>query len=248
MKILRLTNSSDIHPGVLPELRSPAVAERVIAEALGEPVETVVKTMWPTPAFPRVLNRWLDEHDPDVVFVRLASFWVAYESVPLRLQRKLGRAGTPLAAAGLKLGDRPWLVDRGVYKGGRKLVVRTIGGDTHFTPGEVGEVFDAVFRNIAAKESIVPVVRGTSLLLNSAGTKSGLERTKRRVVELNLKVEASCIRHHVRFFPEVPAARLSGTRLDDDLHDSALAHERLGIDDGNAILEAWQSAKEGTRG
>ncbi len=224
-------------------MRSPAVAERVISESLGEPVETVVKTMWPTPSFPGVLGRWLDQYDPDVVFVRLSSFWVAYESVPLRIQRKLGRAGTPVAAAGLKLGDRPWLVERGVYKAGRKLVVRTVGGDTHFTPQEVGEVFDAVFRRIAAKESIVPVVRGTNLLLNSAGTRGGMQRTKQRVAALNHETEAACIRHGVSFFPEPPAEALSESRLGDELHDSASAHERLGIDDANAILEAWQVAK-----
>ncbi|MGE3073539.1 MAG: SGNH/GDSL hydrolase family protein [Dehalococcoidia bacterium] len=243
MKILRLTNSSDIHPGVTPEQRSPAVCERVISEALGEPVETVVKTMWPTPAFSGVLGRWLEQYEPDVVFIRLSSFWVAYESVPLRIQRKLGRAGTPIAAAGLRLGDRPWLVERGVYKGGRKLVVRTIGGDTHFTPAEVGAVFDAVFRNIAAKESILPVVRGTNLLLNSAGTKSGMQRTKQRVAALNHETEAACIRHHVTFFPEPPAEALSDSRLGDELHDSPEAHERLGIDDANAILEAWRAWK-----
>ena len=239
MKILRLTNSSDVHPGVAPEERSPAVAERIVSEATGEPVETVVKGLWPTPGFPAVLERWINEYEPDVVFIRLSSFWVAYESVPLRIRRRLPqRIGEPVATAGVRLGDRPWLIERRAYKLARTAVVRTIGGDTHFTPQEVGQTFDGMFRRILEDESILPVVRGTNLLLNSAGTKSGLERSKRRVSALNHEVEAACTRNRVQFFAEPPAAKLSDSRLKDDLHDSAEAHRLLGEDDAAAILEA----------
>lgn len=242
MKILRLTNSSDVHPGVPPEERSPAVAERIVSAALGEPVETIVKGLWPNDGFPVVLERWLNDLEPDVVFIRLASFWVAYESVPLRIRRRLpSRIGEPVATAGVRLGDRPWLIERRAYKMARTAIVRTLGGDTHFTPQEVGRTFDAMFRRILANESVLPVVRGTSLLLNSAGTRSGLARSKRRVAALNHEVEAACIRNRVRFFPEVPAEALSKTRLADDLHDSAEAHRRLGEDDAQAILEALRS-------
>lgn len=237
MKILRLTNSSDVHPGVLPEERSPAVAERMVSEAIGGPVETVVKGLWPTPAFPEVLERWIGELEPDVVFIRLSSFWVAYESVPLRVQR-LPAVGRPMARTGLRLGDRPWLINRGAFKAARTLVARTVGGETHFTPEQVGRTLDDSFRRIVAHESIVPVVRGTNLLLNSAGTKAGLQRSMHRVAALNREAEAACARYRVRFFSEPAARGLSKTRLDDDLHDSAEAHLRLGRDDGAAILEA----------
>lgn len=43
MKILRLTDSSDLYPEVAPELRVPAIAEQFIASAIGEPVGTIQK-------------------------------------------------------------------------------------------------------------------------------------------------------------------------------------------------------------
>ncbi|MGE0599234.1 MAG: hypothetical protein AB7P41_07350 [Dehalococcoidia bacterium] len=48
----------------------------------------------------------------------------------------------------------------------------------------------------------------------------------------------------MRFFPERPAEALSQSRLGDDLHDSAAAHERRGIDDASAILEAWREWRD----
>ena len=243
MKILRLTNSSDLHPGVPPELRSPAVSERVFEAATGERAESMVRAIWPTPALPEIVDRWLESYQPDVVFFRLSSFWVAYESVPLRIERRLGALGRPLANAGLRVGDRPWLIERRAYKAARTAMIRTIGGDTHFTPGEVGETLDAVFRRIVAHESILVVVRGTSLILNSPGTAAGLRRSKRRIGEMNALVEAACERLHIPFVPEEPTDDVSATRLDDDLHDSAQAHEQLGQAEGRLIADAWLSAR-----
>ncbi|MGE3573919.1 MAG: hypothetical protein AB7J35_07680 [Dehalococcoidia bacterium] len=69
-----------------------------------------------------------------------------------------------------------------------------------------------------------------------------MDQTARRGTQL--RDEAACIRHHVRFFPERPAEALSQSRLGDDLHDSAAAHERRGIDDASAILEAWREWRD----
>lgn len=242
MKILRLTNSSDLYPGIPPERRSPAVAERLIASATGESVETIQKAMWPTPEFPDVVQRWMEQHQPDVVFFRLSSFWVAYESVPLRVSRKLGRFGGPVANAGLRIGERPWLVERAAYKATRRAVVRVVRGDTYFTPTAATEILTEVFRKIATQESVIPVVRGTSLLLNSSGSKAGLSRSKSRVAELNHLTEAACNAARIPFFAEPPALALSTNRLGDEIHDDAAAHERLGIDDGEAIVKAWTAA------
>jgi hypothetical protein len=239
MRILRLTNSSDSHPGVPEEQRSPAVAARIITELTGEPVETMQRGAWPTPGLAKVVERWMDDFQPDVVFFRLSSYWVAYESVPLRIERKLGAIGRPVARAGLHIGDRPWLVEHRTFKEARKLIARTIGGDTNFTPGQAGDSLDAVFRAIAAREGPLAVVRGTSLILNSTGTAACLRRSKRRISELNALVEASCERLHIPFEPEPPANAVSTTRLDDDLHDSAIAHQQLGEAEGKLIAGAW---------
>jgi hypothetical protein len=245
MKILRLTNSSDLHPGVPENERSTAVSGRLIEDSTGEHVESLVKAIWPTKELPPAVDRWMDSFQPDVVFFRLSSYWVAYESVPLRVERRLGRIGKPLARAGVRVGEQPWVVQRRGFKWFRTWLLRTIGGDTHFTPKQVAEVLDEVFAKVAARESIVSVVRGTSLIVNSPGTNAGLRRSLRRVAELNALVEASCRRHRIPFVPEAPSNTVSETRLEDDLHDSAVAHRKLGEEEAEAILAAWKAAHAG---
>ena len=248
MKILRLTNSSDLHPGVAEELRAPAVAARIIAAELGEPVETIQKAAWPTAALSSVVAKWLDEFEPDVVFVRLSSFWVAYESTPLRVSRRLGRIGEPVSNAGLRIGTHPKLVENGAFKAARRAVVRTVGGDTYFTPAGASEEMHRMLAAVVAHESIVPVVRGTGLLLNSSGTKSGLRRAIRRVTDLNDGVAAACAAHRVAFVPEVIDSALSSSRLNDEVHDGPEAHERLGRDDALAIISALNAAESAGHG
>ena len=242
MRVLWLTNSSDAHPGVPPAQRSQAVAARLIEEALGEPVETLQKGVWPTAGLSTAADRWVRDFQPDVVFLRLSSYPVAYESIPLRLQRKLGRAGNSVANAGGRVGNSQWLAERRVYQVTRTAVTRVIGGDTHFTPSEVVARLEETFRGVIARETIVPVVRGTSLLLNTSGTKKGLRRSKRRVTELNALTQAMCERLQIAFFPELSAEETSSSRLGDLLHDDACAHEKLGQDDALAILAAWRAA------
>jgi hypothetical protein len=247
VKVLRLTNSSDIHPGVRPELRAPAVAERYIAEATGERVETIQRALWPTETFPAVVERWLDQHEPDVVLVRLSSFWVAYESVPLRIGNRLGRMGGPVTTAGIRIGDRPWLVERKAFKAARKVVVRTVGGDTYFTPAEAAGVLEETFRRIVARESVLPVVRGTGLILNSSGTKAGFQRSLARVAELNRLTLSACEKYHIAFSPEEPSEVESTSRQADELHDAAGAHALIGAAEGKLIAEAWLAGRASIR-
>lgn len=247
MRILRLTNSSDLHPGVPESERSTGVSGHLIEESTGEEVESLVKAIWPTKKLPPAVERWMDSFQPDVVFFRLSSYWVAYESVPLRVERRLGWLGKPIARAGVRVGEQPWIVQRRAFKWFRAWLLRMIGGDTHFTPQQVAEVLDEVFAKVVARESIVPVVRGTSLIVNSPRTRAGLRRSQRRVAELNALVEASCKRHRIPFVPEAPANTVSETRLQDDLHDSAAAHRKLGEEEAAAILEEWQAAHVGER-
>lgn len=247
MKVLRLTNSSDVHPGVPEELRAPAVAARYVEAAIGEPVETIQRALWPTPAFPSVLDRWMDQYTPDVVLFRLSSFWVAYESTPLRVGNRLGRFGKPVTTAGLRIGDRPWLVERRAFKAARKGIVRVVGGDTYFTVEAAADVLDECFRSIVARESVRPVVRGTGLILNSAGTKAGLKRSRARVAGLNRLVIASCERYRIPFSPEAVSAAESTNRQADELHDAADAHAVIGEAEGRLIVDAWQVARGSAR-
>jgi hypothetical protein len=218
------------------------VAARIIERELGVKVESEVRGMWPRASLPEAVEKWMNAFEPDVVFFRLSSFWVAYESVPVKLERRLGRFGKRVSRAGIKVGEHPWVVRQRGYKWMRTWLLRIIGGETHFTPQQVANVLDEVFAKVVADESIVPVVRGTSLILNSPGTKRGLARSQRRVAELNALVEAACKRHRIPFIPEAPSTNVSETRLEDDLHDSAAAHRKLGEEEAAAILDAWRVA------
>lgn len=247
MKILRLTNSSDVHPGVAEEFRAPAVAARFVENATGEPVETIQKALWPTPAFPAVLERWMDQYSPDVILFRLSSYWVAYESTPLRIGNRLGRLGNPVTTAGTKIGDRPWLVERRAFKAARKGIVRVVGGDTYFTPLATAEVLEDCFRLIVARESVLPVVRGTGLILNSSGSKGGRRRSHTRVAELNRLVIAACERYRIPFSPEEVSEAESTTRQADELHDAADAHAVIGEAEGKLIVDAWELTRGAVR-
>ncbi|MEO6398754.1 MAG: hypothetical protein ABIP13_09840, partial [Tepidiformaceae bacterium] len=66
MRILRLTNSNDLTPAVAPEFRASAVVERVVSAATGEPVESMVRAIWPTPDLPDHVGRWIETYQPDV--------------------------------------------------------------------------------------------------------------------------------------------------------------------------------------
>lgn len=243
MKVLRLTNSSDVHGGVPEDLRAPAVAARVIEREIGETVETIQKALWPTETFPAVIDRWMDQYSPDVILFRLSSFWVAYESVPLRIGNRLGRIGKPITTAGIRIGDRPWLVERRAFKATRRMVARTVGGDTYFTPQQATGVLEEVFRRIVARESVMPVVRGTGLVLNSAGTESGLARSRARVGELNRLTMAACERYHIPFSAEETSQAQSKNRQADELHDSAEAHATIGLAEGKLIADAWLAGR-----
>ena len=242
MRILRLTNSTDTHSGVAPEMRATAVVERVVSAAIGEAVESMVRPIWPTPDLPSHVDRWIESFQPDVVFLRAASFWCTYESVPLRIERRMGRFGKPFATAGLRLGDRPWLVNRGSFKFARQAVVRAIGGEPHFTPEQASGVVAEVLRRAVARESTVAVVRGPAQFHNSAGTRAGYRRAQARLRSLDALTAEACRRLHVRYIPAAGTNDGRAYRLEDDLHDTEAAHQVMGELEGLVIAEEWLAA------
>lgn len=89
IRILRLGNSDDTSPGIPDDQRAYALAAQVLEDAAGQPVETVVRTIWPDPELPGLIDEWLDRYKPDLVFLKVTWYWYGYESVPLRLERRL---------------------------------------------------------------------------------------------------------------------------------------------------------------
>src|SRR5215207_8704163 len=108
MKVLVLGNSANDQPELAADSFWHAIAAREIEARTGESVEMVLRRAWPNETFPAVVARWVAEERPDVVYLTVIAFWYCYESVPVRLERRLGRAGTPLRNVGIKVSQVPW--------------------------------------------------------------------------------------------------------------------------------------------
>jgi hypothetical protein len=242
VRILRLTNSADEMPAVPDHLRSAAITERIVAEATGEAVETVPRIFWPGPELPAILERWLARYEPDVVLIRCASFWVAYESVPLKLQRTLGKPGAWLGRLGLSVGGNRTIASSGLARVLRQWAVRSIGGSTYFTPEAATESVAAILRSVLAREATVPVVRGPGHTLNAAGNKRGYERALRRNVAFDDQLAELCKRLHVAYIPARAVVDSPTLLHGDDVHSNIEGSRVFGELEGKAIAETWLAA------
>jgi hypothetical protein len=242
VRILRLTNSNDELAAIPENLRASAITDRIVSEAVGEPVETVVRLFWPGPELPAILERWLARYEPDVVLIRCASFWVCYESVPLKLQRNFGRAGAGLSRIGFSVGGNRTIASNPAARAIRRWAVRTIGGATYFTPESATESVAAILRPVLAREATIPVVRGPGHTLNAAGTRAGLERSSARNADFDRRLADLCARLHVAYAPVREAVSAPGLLLGDDVHSSIAGTRIFGELEGRAIVEAWRAA------
>ncbi len=242
MRILRLTNSDDVNESIPAELRTPALAAKVIEARLGEPVETITRVIWPDSELPDIVESWLDRYLPDCVLMRASSYWVSYESVPLRL-RRLAYPGTRwLASAGGAAGANTRLSYSLPFRMIRRAAVRTIGGDTYFTPAAATATVAATLRRIVARESLVAVVRGPFQAHDASGTKTGLARSVARTRHFDSLLAAVCSDLHV---PYVSVTHLDDgrTTLGDGVHSHAMAHHMTAEVEGAAIADAWLAAR-----
>jgi len=160
MKLLWLATSNEAE-GYLPEEeRIPFIVKARLAELLETKVAIEVRAVWPNRRLPSLVESWMAKHEPDLVLLQPSSCSSNYASVPLMLERKLGRLGKPFANAGLKAADIGWLSSQPLFHAGRRLLQRTVGGATHFEPEEVLSRFSACARIILRSEATALLVRG----------------------------------------------------------------------------------------
>jgi hypothetical protein len=119
-----------------------------------------VRSIWPTAELPSLIESWMVKHHPDLVFMKVVSYWFCYESVPLKVERKLGRLGKPVADAGVKAADTGWLASNPLFHAGRRLAQRTIGAVSPFEPQEVLERMSAFIRQVLRSENTALLVKG----------------------------------------------------------------------------------------
>lgn len=99
MRLLRLTNSYDTDPAIAEDANKKTLVESLFQQATGEPMETIVRVVWPDPVLPELIDKWLKRYQPDVVLLVVSSYWFTYVSAPARIQRTFGRVGKPIADA-----------------------------------------------------------------------------------------------------------------------------------------------------
>lgn len=245
IRILRLGTSNDFALDLEPGSRAHEIAERMLAEASGEEVETIVRRIWPTEQLPDLVSKWMDEYEPDLVFLRVNSVWYNWESIPLRLQRRFGRMGRSLGEATERAVKRRWIRQSPIYRQLLKLGLLTIGYDLHYTTDEVLKRMDECLRRIVAHEHAGVLVRGT------IGKKEKNPKLPRRIAqEHDLRrtivddgMREICARLHVTYLSQAvrdPARMAPGLRGSDGIHPNEKGHRLTGQEDGAAIVAEWR--------
>lgn len=200
MKILRLTTSNElIHQGPGSRLEWLRLLGR---EQYGDSFEIVSRTVWPDARLPRKVAEWVAEERPDVVWMVVPSFWFEYLSVPKLLGRKFGRAGKLAADAGFKAADKPLVAHNVLFRTGRRLLQRTIGGDPHFTTQELYETIEEIARAVLRDEGVQFVVYGPHSYQSFSVSRKQQRETLRRRTNFIRQLRALAAELH--FVVEAP--------------------------------------------
>ena len=239
MKVLLLGNSSEFYGEIAESDRRASKAARALEEAFGEPVEMIVRRIWPTPVLPEKLEGWLAEMEPDIVFLNVIAYWFNYQSVPLKFERVLGRLGRPVRAAGIKAAQTPWIGHTRVFHWTRRRLQKAIGGETFFTPEQVIDVVSACIRVVVRREHCALVVKGP----RSSGDYA-LQRgwAEERRLKVHRALASLCEDLHVDYVgAEVPRYLTEPDieRLGDRLHRGTAGHARSADEIAGILEAAW---------
>jgi hypothetical protein len=246
VKVLLLGNSQDLgawfEAGVK---RHEIAAERLSAE-FGESVEIVVKPYWPTARLPEMLERWIAETSPDMTYINVTAFPFAYESLPLRAKRILGRIGPAVGDAGLRFADSRRWSHNAVFRTVRRYGQAIIGGDTHFTCEEVVDRTASAIRAAVRNEDVFLVVEGPLGRGEPELTRRQRLRKERRRLVVHRALRGLCRDLHVEYIGRdepLPPERqhVRGETVGDGTHFNASGHARLAEDLAENLRHAWQA-------
>lgn len=243
MRLLRLGNSYDSDERRVSADSKASVCDRTIFAATGEEVETTVRVIWPEPQLPDLIHTWLERYEPDLVLLVVSSYWFTAASVPLALERRLGRAGRVLGRWGQRAVRNQRLAKNGAFDAVRQGVRKSVGGATHFSPAEVDRVMEASIRRIVAREDVALVVRGPRLpyAFDESARARAVAEERRQAV--HRAVRDLCGRLHVEYvgYEQALTPQEEPSRFEADMvHGTLEVQREQGAIEGEALVRAWQ--------
>ena len=246
MKLLWLGTSQDVD-GFLPEeQRAPAGVGRRLGELLETDVTVDVRYIWPNERLPALVGSWLESVAPDMVYIDVSPYWCCFESVPLKLQRRFGKVGKPVASAGLKAAETNWVASSRLYYAARDFALWAVGGATHFEPEEVVECMKTCISLILDADEPALLLQG----LHGMDPHYTLRRrrswaeARRRLVDRTLAEFCRTLPVVYNGFGDQSASTSDpGTRMGDRLHLTPAGHEAVVGELVPRFLQAWQARR-----
>ncbi len=135
------------------------MCERLKADFGVEP-EFVVKNCWPNERMVELVERWMEESQPDYVVLNIASYSFTYESTPLKVRRILGKLGEPVGDAGVRLSQSRRWSHNVAFRTVRRFGQATFGGDPHVSTDDAVARYSELIRVILRKEGVLLAVKG----------------------------------------------------------------------------------------
>jgi len=204
---------------------------RALEQFIKEPVEVMARPLWPNPGTHRVVRRWLEEFQPELVSFYVSSFWFLYESTPVRIERRLGRPGRWISQQSQKAAATPWLAHNRVFQWGRKQTQKVVGGQAWFEPDEVIARSIEIIREVLQSEGAYLVVIGPAGGNNWARNEAHLETIVARRNTVDRALASFCKNHHIEYLSVADQEAMMDSRpvslQGDELHLDEQGHRQV---------------------
>ncbi|MGE0599411.1 MAG: hypothetical protein AB7J35_06790 [Dehalococcoidia bacterium] len=244
MKILFLGNSSDTGGWVDQSASRVSIMSERLGAEFGEQPEFVVKNCWPNERMVSLIERWMEESQPDYVVLNIASYSFTYESTPLKVRRIFGKLGQPVGDAGMRLSQSRRWTHNIAFRTMRRIGQATFGGDTHVSTEDAAARYSEVIRLILRKEGVLLAVKGPVGRGHPGLTKRQAKRHEARRQFVHQRLRELTTQLKVPYFGvDEPwwktHHRRRNTRVGDGVHANEAGHVILADDYYPFIRDTW---------
>jgi hypothetical protein len=246
VRVLWLGGSNDDFGPIPEEQRGFAIAREILESESGEAVTLVRKHIWPTKALPALVERWLRETNPDVVYLKANTYWICYESVAAKAGRRWGGRGERFVLKGQQALGEDRLTGTFLWRTAQWVGHHTIGTSAFFEPMDVVQTLEAILRTVLREEGTSAVMRGG---FPPIGVPAGRARAvaDARYEMMHDELGAVCGRLHVPFLQDERYQsdhEVRALKASDLVHPNVAGHARTGALDGRALVDAWRRSAE----